>query len=194
MPPEHLRRLTGAAIPSIVPLRKKVPVLPPKYIRREGGYLNDEERLVQGWNFVPWVAPISSLPLASEKEEEEDEMADLIHKFNARKLKQGANFKRTTGVAPEVMGEADQHSANGGSEEQEIVIMDSPEMGFHGQPVVKTAHLAYLGEVPLTHKEARGGIPSKQTANRPAKAISSRARHSRSLLLDRLLLYSYIPP
>ena len=34
-------------------------------------------------DFVPWVAPISSLPHASEEEEEEDEMFDLSHNFGA---------------------------------------------------------------------------------------------------------------
>ena len=59
--------------------------------------------------------------------------------------------------------EADQHSANGGSEEQAIVVMDSPEMGFHGQPAMETAHLADLREVHLTHKETRGDISAEQT-------------------------------
>ena len=30
-------------------------------------------------------------------------------------------------------------------------------MGFHGQPVMAPTHLEDLGEVPLTHEEARGG-------------------------------------
>ena len=38
-------------------------------------------------DFVTWFAPISSLPLKSEEEEEEDEMADLIHNFGAQKRK-----------------------------------------------------------------------------------------------------------
>ena len=75
-----------------------------------------------------------------------------------------------------------------------IVVMDSPKMGFHSQSAMETAHLANLGEVPITHEEVREGIPSEQTANRPAKAMSSQVRRSRSLLPDRLLLYSYIPP
>ena len=41
-----------------------------------------------------------------------------------------------------------------------MVVMDLPEMGFHGQPTMETTHLAYLKEVPLTHVEVRGGIPS----------------------------------
>ena len=57
-------------------------------------------------------------------------MADLIHNFGARKCKQGASFNRTADVAHKAMGEVDQHSADGGSGEQEIVIMDSLEMGF----------------------------------------------------------------
>ena len=83
-------------------------------------------------DFFPWVALISSLPPASEEEEEEEEMAHLIHNFSVRKRKRGANSMWATDATLEVVGEADQHSADGGSEEQEIVVMDSPEMGFHG--------------------------------------------------------------
>ena len=97
-------------------------------------------------DFVPYLAPISSLLPASEEEDEEDEMYDLIHNFGARKCKRGASFERTTNVTLEVMGEANQHSTGGGSEEQSIVVMDSPKMGFHGQPVVETTHLSYLEE------------------------------------------------
>ena len=59
---------------------------------------------------------------------------------------------------------------------------------------METTHLADLGEVPPTHEEARGGIPSEQTDSLPTKAMSSRVEHSRSLHPDRLLLYSHIPP
>ena len=34
-------------------------------------------------DFVPWVSPISSLPPARKEEEEEDEMANLVHNFGA---------------------------------------------------------------------------------------------------------------
>ena len=54
--------------------------------------------------FVPWVSPISNLPLTREEKEEEDEMDDLVHNFDARKCKRGANFKRATGATPEVAG------------------------------------------------------------------------------------------
>ena len=119
-------------------------------------------------DFIPWVAPISSLPPSSEEEEDEDEMADLIHNFGTQKCKQGASFNRTTDFTPEAMGEADQHSAGGGSEEQVIVVMDSPEMGFHGQPIVETAHFSDLEEVPLSHEEAQVDIPSEQTTSQLA--------------------------
>ena len=119
-------------------------------------------------DFVPWVAPISSLPLDSEEEEEEDEMADLIHNFGVRKCKRGASFNRTTDVTPEAMGEADQHSTGGGSEERAIVVMDLLEMGFHGQPTMETTHLSDLEEVPLIHEEARGVfLWSKLLARQP---------------------------
>ena len=100
-------------------------------------------------DFVPWVVLISSLPLASEGEEDEDGMADFIHNFGS--------FERTTDVTPEVMGEAEQHLSDGGSKEQAIVVMDSPKIGFHGQPDVETTHSVDLEEAPLTHEEARGG-------------------------------------
>ena len=93
-------------------------------------------------------------------------MAALSHNFGMRKGKWGASFERTTDVTPDVMGEADRHSTNGGSEEQVIVVMDSLEMDFHGQPTVGTTQRADLEEVPLTHEEARGGVPSEQTASR----------------------------
>ena len=56
-------------------------------------------------DFVSWVAPISSHPPTSEKEEEEDEMAGLVYNLGARKLKRGASFKRATNATPEVVGE-----------------------------------------------------------------------------------------
>ena len=87
-------------------------------------------------------------------------MADLVHNFGARKRKQGASFKRAMDTAPEVVGEVDQHPIGEGSDGQAIVVVDSPEMGFHGQSVSETAPSANLGEVPLTHEEVREGIPS----------------------------------
>ena len=77
---------------------------------------------------------------------------------------------------------------------QEIVVSDSPEMGFHGQSASNTELLANLGELSLTHEEVREDIPSEQIASRPDKATSTRAGRSRSLLPNRLLLNFYIPP
>ena len=100
--------------------------------------------------FVLWVALISSLPPASKEEEEEDEMADLVHNFGARKRKRGASFKRTTDATPEVVGEVDQHPTD---DQQAIIVVDSPNMGFHGQSASETAPTENLGEVPRTHEE-----------------------------------------
>ena len=52
LPPEHLRRLIGAAALSAVPSQKRIPILPPKHPRREGGCLNNEELLVRGWKIL----------------------------------------------------------------------------------------------------------------------------------------------
>ena len=78
----------------------------------------------------------------------------------------GASFNRTADVTPEAMGEVGQQSTGGGSGEQAIVVMDLPEMIFHGQPDVEITHLSDLEEVPPSHEEARGDIPSKQTVSR----------------------------
>ena len=83
-------------------------------------------------DFVPWVSPISSRPLAREEEEQEEEMANLVHNFGARKRKRGANFKQATGATPEVAGEASQQPSEESSNVQALVVSDSPEMGFHG--------------------------------------------------------------
>ena len=46
--PMHLKRLIGAAVSRDFLLPKRIPALPPKHPRREGGYLNGEERSVRG--------------------------------------------------------------------------------------------------------------------------------------------------
>ena len=121
-------------------------------------------------------------------------MADLVHNFSARKHKRGASFKRATEVTPKVVGEVDQHPTGEGSDGQAIVFLDSPEMGFHGQSASEAAPLADLGKVPRTHEEVREGIPLEQITSWPDAASSSLSGHSKSLLPDRMLLYSYIPP
>ena len=93
-----------------------------------------------------------------------------------------------------VVGEADQHLIGEGSDGQAIVIIDSPEMGFHGQLASEIVLSANLGEVSPTHAEVREGIPPEHISSRPDKATSSQSGCSRSLLPDRLLLNSYILP
>ena len=77
---------------------------------------------------------------------------------------------------------------------QAIVIPGSPEMGFHGQPASEIAPLVDSGEVSPTHVEVREDIPLEQVVSLSDWAKSTRVGCSRSLLPDRLLLNSYIPP
>ena len=77
---------------------------------------------------------------------------------------------------------------------QAIVVSDSPEMGFHGQSTLETVLSTDLEEVSLTHAEVKEDTPSEQVASWPDKATSTRTGRSRPLLLDWLLLNSYIPP
>ena len=65
-------------------------------------------------------------------------MVDLVHNFGAQKRKRGASFKRVTDATLEVVGEADQHPTEEGSDGKATVIMDSLEMGFHGQSASET--------------------------------------------------------
>ena len=92
-----------------------------------------------------------------------------------------------------MVGKATEHTTGEGLNGQAIVIMYSPEMGFHDQSSSKTVLFADLGEVSLSHTEVWEGIPSKQITSRPDKATSSWSRRIRSLLLDWVLLNSHIP-
>ena len=91
-------------------------------------------------------------------------------------------------------GEASQQPSSKSSDVQAIVISDTLEMGFHGQSASETALLMDSGEVSPTHAEVPEDIPSEQITGQSDKAKSTQAEHNRSLLPDRLLLNSYIPP
>ena len=67
-------------------------------------------------------------------------------------------------------------------------------MGFHGQSALETTLLGDFGEVSLTYAKVQEEIPSEQIASWSDKDKSTRAGCCRSLLLDQLLLNSYIPP
>ena len=77
---------------------------------------------------------------------------------------------------------------------QAIVVSDSHEMGFHGQSTLGIVLSTNLEEVSPTHAEVKEDTPSEQVSSRLDKATSTQTGRSRSLLLDRLLLNSYIPP
>ena len=67
-----------------------------------------------------------------------------------------------------------------------IVLLDSFEMDFHGQPASEAAPSTGLG--------GQEDNPPEPVVSRPHKVVSTRSWHSRSLLPDQLLLNSYIPP
>ena len=58
-----------------------------------------------------------------------------------------------TDATLEVVSEADQHPTGKGSDGHAIVVMDSLEMGFHGQSASETVFSVDLVEVFLTHAE-----------------------------------------
>ena len=64
--------------------KKRIPFLSPKASKKERWVFDLQRAPGAGVeDFVPWVASISSRPLASEEGEEEDGMADLVHNFGA---------------------------------------------------------------------------------------------------------------
>ena len=126
-------------------------------------------------DFIPWVSPISSRPLAREEEEEEeneDEMVDLVHNFAARKRKQGANYERVADTLTKVTGEVSQPLSIGPSEEQAIVAPDSPDMGFQGQPSSETVPSMDSGKVSSTvfHFQAASKLANLVEAGRISPA------------------------
>ena len=60
-----------------------------------------------------------------------------------------------------MVGEADQYPTGEGSGGQRIVVMESPEMGFHGQSASETMLSVDLGQVSLTHAKVQEDIPSE---------------------------------
>ena len=131
--PKHLRRTIGVALSSVSLLRKKGS-RPAPQASKKGRRVPERLKILGAGleDLVPWISPISSCPPVREKEEEEKEMADLVHNFGARKHKRGANFKRVTSATPEMADEVSQQPFDKSSDVQAITVSDSPEMGFHG--------------------------------------------------------------
>ena len=99
-----------------------------------------------------------------------------------------------TGATSEVADEESHQPFGESSDVKAIVVSNSLEMGFHGKSASEIALLVDLEEFSTTHAEVQEDIPSEQIVGWSYKAKSTGARCSRSLLLDRLLLNSYITP
>ena len=138
-------------------------------------------------NFIPWVPPISSHPSDREKEEEGEEMIDLVHNFAARKRKHDASFKRVVDVVPEV-------AKGEGPNVQAIVISGLPEMGSNDQPNPENATLRESREASPTLATIQVIHPPEQALSQPERPLYTQVECSRPRLLDRLLLNSYHSP
>ena len=145
-------------------------------------------------DFVPWVPPISSRPPDWEEEHEEERMFDLIHNFSARKLKRDASFERAADAIPEVVGGLGRSCSDEGSKVPEIVISGSPEMGLNDQSDPENVALAESREALLAPAAIQVVHPPEQPAGQSDKAKYTRAGRRRPLLLNRMLLNSYLPP
>ena len=114
-------------------------------------------------------------------------MSDLVHNFATRKRKRNASFKWVVDAIPEVAG-------GEGSDVQAIVISGLPEIGLNDQPTLENTSLVESGEAFPTLLMIQVIHPLEQASGRPERPRYTRAERSKPLLLDRLLLNSYLRP
>ena len=121
-------------------------------------------------------------------------MLDLIHNFVARKRKRDAGLEQAADAIPEVDGGSDQPHLEEGSEVQAIVISGLPEMGLNEQPALENVTLEESREASPVPTAIHVVHPPEQATGQSDRAKYTRVGHRRSLLPDRMLLNSYLPP
>ena len=77
---------------------------------------------------------------------------------------------------------------------QAIAILGSPEMGLTDHPAVENVTLAESREVSPIPAAIQVVHPPEQANGQSYRAKYTRSGHRRPLLLDRILLNSYLPP
>ena len=97
-------------------------------------------------------------------------MDDLVHNFASRKRKRGASFRQAVDATVEVASEASEPPSNGRSDLQEIVILGSPEMGFHSQPALENATMMESGDASPTPAAIQVVLHPEQTASQSDRA------------------------
>ena len=141
-------------------------------------------------DFVPWVRPESSRPLDLEEEEKEEEMTGLLDRYAAKKQKWQKSSKRE----PDQAEGSNRLATDGDSEIQAIIISGSPEMGSSDRPGLEDDALGEPREVTLILPALEVIHPPDRAESRPDMPKLARTGLKRSLLLDRILLNSYLPP
>ena len=141
-------------------------------------------------DFIPWVRPESSLPAVLEEEEDEEEMTGLLDRYTARKQKRQESAERE---ADQAEG-SNRPSTDGGSKMQAIIILSSPEMGSSDQSGLEGVALGELREVTPIPLALQVIHPPDRAESHRDKAKLARAGGKKLLLLDRILLNSYLPP
>ena len=77
---------------------------------------------------------------------------------------------------------------------QAIVISGFPEMGLNDHPNLENATLVESREASPTPAAIQVIHHPEQASGRPERPLYTWAEHSKSLLPDRMLLNSYLPP
>ena len=185
--PRASRQGEGGSCLERLPLARKDSRPAPRAVKRKKGTPGKKKVPRPGGQISSLRFPlISSHPPDREEEEEGEEMSDLVHNFDARKLKRDASFKRAIDVVPE-------EAVREGPNVQAIVISSSPEMGSNNQQDLENATLVESREASPTPTVIQVIHPPEQAPSRPERPLYTLAEHSRPRLPDQLILNSYHP-
>ena len=121
-------------------------------------------------------------------------MSGLVYNFTARNQKRDASLEQAADVIPEVAGGSSQPCPDGGSEVQAIVILGSPEMRLNDQPAMGNITLEESREASQVLATLQVIHPPEQATSQLDKAKYTRTNRRKPLLLDRMLVNSYLHP
>ena len=141
-------------------------------------------------DFVHWVRPESSRPSDLEEEEEEEEMVGLLDRYATRKWKQQESSERELDQAEG----SNRPTTDGDSDIQAIIIPSSPKIGSSDRPGSKDVALGKPREVTPIPPALYVIHPPDRIEIRSNMPKLTRIGRKRSLLPDRILLNSYLPP
>ena len=182
----------GSQLESLPLLRKRTSSAPRVLKIKKGGTNRRwNAPRAQVKDFVPWVRPESRRPPdLEEEEEEEEEMTGLLDRYATTKQKRQEGFERE----PDQAEGSNRLITDGDSEMQTIVIPGSPKMGSSDQSGPEDGVVGEPRGVTLIPPALQVIHPPDRAEARSDMPKLTQTGHKRSLLPDRRLLNSYLPP